>query len=353
MGKTMLQVVTAVALAALTASAVWAAGAPPLNPRTYGKGHTEEGKPEGIQAKTAVTEIAHWAEEGREDGDPVRLLLAGVGGAINDHATTGWETKDLVGDDEEPASPAALLEEAADLAAEEGYPTLVTFAGYFAADDEVGLGNPALARRIRNLDVGEDRDAALTVAGSSLDRIARRGRSAEDPQQLTIAAALWCAVGHATDERVRRSDVADLIEEAGEMAADQGRRDLVDVLIALAGDEQIGLGDRDLADEIEEQPVRKSPVYGTQYWCGYVGGNCYQWVYLGPFWAGEYTWVDAVGYGWGDLDAFLVDENGNVVSWDTDYTSICWMGVTPRWTGPFWVCLVSYGGPSYVELAAH
>ena len=59
--------------------------------------------------------------------------------------------------------------------------------------------------------------------------------------------------------------------------------------------------------------------------------------------AGETTRIEVIGDGDTDLDLYLVDENGNRVDSDTDYTDDCIASVTPRWTGVFYVKIVNRG----------
>ena len=59
--------------------------------------------------------------------------------------------------------------------------------------------------------------------------------------------------------------------------------------------------------------------------------------------AGETTRVRVSGDGDTDLDLYVYDENGNLIASDTDYTDECFVSVTPRWTGVFYVKIVNRG----------
>jgi len=45
-----------------------------------------------------------------------------------------------------------------------------------------------------------------------------------------------------------------------------------------------------------------------------------------------------------DFDLAVYDENGNLVAKDTDSSSDGTVYITPRWTGPFYIKVVSYRG---------
>jgi hypothetical protein len=60
--------------------------------------------------------------------------------------------------------------------------------------------------------------------------------------------------------------------------------------------------------------------------------------------AGGEEWnLRAEGFGNGDLDCFVYDEDGILVGRDNDDTQLCIISDTPKWTGPFSVVLVNAG----------
>lgn len=65
--------------------------------------------------------------------------------------------------------------------------------------------------------------------------------------------------------------------------------------------------------------------------------------YAITFVAGELARVAVVGDGDTDLDLYIYDENGNLITSDTDYTDQCLVEFTPRWTGAFRVRVVNNG----------
>lgn len=61
------------------------------------------------------------------------------------------------------------------------------------------------------------------------------------------------------------------------------------------------------------------------------------------FRGGEIARVVVSGDGDTDLDLYVYDENGNLITSDTDYTDQCVCTFSPRWTGPFIIKIVNRG----------
>lgn len=68
------------------------------------------------------------------------------------------------------------------------------------------------------------------------------------------------------------------------------------------------------------------------------------------FYAGELARVAVIGNGSTDLDLYIYDANGNVITADTDYSDQCLVQFVPRWTGTFRIRVVNNGyvGNNYV-----
>ena len=66
-------------------------------------------------------------------------------------------------------------------------------------------------------------------------------------------------------------------------------------------------------------------------------------VYKEKFWGGEVAEVLVFGDGDTDLDLYIYDENGNLITSDTDYTDICICRWNPIWTGDFIIKVVNRG----------
>ena len=82
---------------------------------------------------------------------------------------------------------------------------------------------------------------------------------------------------------------------------------------------------------------------GPKYAYGRV--NAYSYTYYdAKFWANELAEVAVSGDGDTDLDLYIYDENGNLITSDTDYTDDCYVRFSPRWTGLFRIKIVNRGG---------
>lgn len=66
--------------------------------------------------------------------------------------------------------------------------------------------------------------------------------------------------------------------------------------------------------------------------------------YTQKFWANEIAEILVSGDGDTDLDLYVYDENGNLITSDTDYTDDCYVRFCPKWTGPFRIKIVNRGG---------
>ena len=62
------------------------------------------------------------------------------------------------------------------------------------------------------------------------------------------------------------------------------------------------------------------------------------------FEAGEVAVVRVVGDGTSDLDMYVYDENGNLITKDDDASDDCVATFVPRWTGRFYVVVRNRGG---------
>jgi len=88
----------------------------------------------------------------------------------------------------------------------------------------------------------------------------------------------------------------------------------------------------------ESAAVAATPDSHTRVIPGY---STHEWTLHLP--AGEHTRIVVDGDGDSDLDAFLFDENGNLIDLDNDGTDICILDVVPRWTGEFTLRIVNVG----------
>ena len=66
--------------------------------------------------------------------------------------------------------------------------------------------------------------------------------------------------------------------------------------------------------------------------------------YTAKFWANQLAEVLVSGDGDTDLDLYVYDENGNLITSDTDYTDDSYVRFYPAWTGLFRIKIVNRGG---------
>ncbi len=69
-------------------------------------------------------------------------------------------------------------------------------------------------------------------------------------------------------------------------------------------------------------------------------------LYTVRFYGNEWARVRVVGDGDTDLDVYVLDEYGNLIGSDTDYSDICEVVWLPRRTGRFTIRVVNLGGTS-------
>lgn len=133
--------------------------------------------------------------------------------------------------------------------------------------------------------------------------------------------------GKADAQGVRKNgrvnlDVASLLKDARQLAGNDG------ALLALIDDAAKG-GTRGAVGgpQYAESNVA---AYGTD-------------IYRVKFRGGEIARVVVSGDGDTDLDLYVYDENGNLITNDIDYTDQCVCTFQPRWTGMFVIKIVNRG----------
>lgn len=87
---------------------------------------------------------------------------------------------------------------------------------------------------------------------------------------------------------------------------------------------------------------RGSTITGSKVATTRVQAHSYD-SYTVEFRAGEIAECAIVGDGDTDLDLYIYDENGNLITSDTDYTDRCYCRWTPRWQGNFRLKVVNRG----------
>ena len=86
----------------------------------------------------------------------------------------------------------------------------------------------------------------------------------------------------------------------------------------------------------------RGAVGGPKYAYGTVGAGSTD-VYNITFRGGELAMVIVIGDGDTDLDVYVYDNNGNLITSDTDYSDDCVCSWTPRWTGNFKIKIKNRG----------
>ena len=86
----------------------------------------------------------------------------------------------------------------------------------------------------------------------------------------------------------------------------------------------------------------RGAVGGPKYAYGTVGAGSTD-VYNITFRGGELAMVIVIGDGDADLDVYVYDNNGNLITSDTDYSDDCVCSWTPRWTGNFKIKIKNRG----------
>lgn len=98
-----------------------------------------------------------------------------------------------------------------------------------------------------------------------------------------------------------------------------------------------------LADGIDVAASgHRGAVGGASRWTETVKANTTD-VYRIRFAAGQTAAVFVSGDGDTDLDLYIYDENGNLITKDDDYTDDCYCSWTPRWTGTFVIKIKNRG----------
>lgn len=192
------------------------------------------------------------------------------------------------------------------------------------ASKDPGAGRPeveaaALAHQLAAYGEEHDSAEALVTAASILARNLPRAESKEKKSEGEGAMG-----GEKSGERI--TDAEQMLARARAMAPD---------------DEAVEA----LATRVEQRlAAAKGAVGGPGIHCdrvlaGYTDTYTNQWTFRG----GEPAEMIVEGDGDTDLDCWVYDENGNLISSDTDLTDLCVMAWQPRWTGPFSLKVENFG----------
>lgn len=109
-----------------------------------------------------------------------------------------------------------------------------------------------------------------------------------------------------------------------------------------AGKDKVVLAFADQVEKSLKSSTTRGAVGGPREGAGRVYGKSYT-DYQIKFWASEVAEIAVVGDGDTDLDLYVYDERGNLITSDTDYTDQCICRWIPAWTGTFTVRIVNRG----------
>lgn len=174
--------------------------------------------------------------------------------------------------------------------------------------------------------------------------LAQYGYRTASPTSLIEAARIFgtVLVQEAEFEQIAREVTQDVTEKDGGISYDP------DQLLAdareMAGKDKALLGlIKRTEKEIEEAShATRGVVGGAQYVEDVVYANSSV-SYRVKCWGGEVTEVLLVGDHDTDLDLYIYDEDGNLITSDTDYTDVCVCRWIPAWTGYFVIKIVNRG----------
>jgi hypothetical protein len=181
---------------------------------------------------------------------------------------------------------------------------------------------------------------AVALAAS----LAEYGAAQQSPEALAVAAKILAGAKAELKEQKKESeggnetggkkdaegnslDAAKLVAAAQAMAKGKDAA-TVAFVDKIAGD--VSEGGRGLAGG---PGVTTTRVYA-------YGVDTYTLTFIG----GRTAAIRVSGDGDTDLDLFIYDENGNLITSDTNYGDQCGVAWTPRWTGPFIVRVKNLGG---------
>jgi hypothetical protein len=95
--------------------------------------------------------------------------------------------------------------------------------------------------------------------------------------------------------------------------------------------------------ENDANGIHRGAVNGPRKGCYAVSAGCYN-DFDVSFVKGYLAEVLVSGDGDTDLDLYIYDSNGNLITCDTDYTDDCYVRWVPAWTGRFTIRVVNRGG---------
>ncbi|MEO0481218.1 MAG: hypothetical protein AAF196_17250 [Planctomycetota bacterium] len=181
--------------------------------------------------------------------------------------------------------------------------------------------------------------ASAVADAAAARRMARWARDNGKPVALASAASALASVG-ASDESLTKVEGGE--GEAGDKAGGRGAatpESLFAEARQMAGNNETMLA----AIGAMESTASRGAVSGPISHVDRVLAQTVD-VYRIEFRGDEFARVVVDGDGDTDLDLYIFDENGNLITSDTDLTDYCVCSWTPRWTGTFRIEIRNLGG---------
>ncbi len=191
----------------------------------------------------------------------------------------------------------------------------------------------------------EKKDASIPVPATEntfrmAAELSKYGYANNDALSLIQAARMAKQAGYVAQKQDKTEEVGTATggekkEKVGSISLDPTK--LLADAKAKAGDDGVLLA---LIDDVQNGV--RGAVGGAKYVVERVNAHSTD-VYRISFRAQELAIVTVIGDGDTDLDLYIYDENGNLITSDTDYTDDCICTFTPRWTGVFVIKIVNRG----------
>ncbi len=176
----------------------------------------------------------------------------------------------------------------------------------------------------------------LDMAG----KLVKYGYEKKDALPLIQAVLIYKQLG-VTDAK----DLAAKTQEGTAPATGITKKDQISLNEAqiLADATKFADGDKTLLALIKDaEKSTRGATGGPRRVCDTVNGNCTD-IWRITFRGGEPAYVAVSGDGDTDLDLYIYDENGNLITYDNSYGDDCLVSFTPRWTGVFIIKIKNLG----------
>ena len=199
-----------------------------------------------------------------------------------------------------------------------------------------------------SIEKGEISEAAQSIANKALaEQLAVFGREQKSPLIIASAAQILNGIGAFTEEKMVKEEEAKAKEGATEKTV-TGAGNTPESLYAEAISVAKEQGDAALAAVLESQ----SRVGGTR---GVQGGARYN--YDRVYGRDNYTFrfvgrslatVLVTGDG-DDIDLYVYDSNGNLIAYDDDRSTVCYVSWTPRQTANYRIVVENASRYEYID----